>query len=83
MPEFDEKKDFEKQKLFFEKRGIVFLEDEYEAWAVKVWSMSLTSLPMGGFSVDVDVVFTYAKEYGENKLETLELIKKIERSRGE
>ena len=77
IPKIDKNKPYEKQRTYFEKKGIVFLNDEWEEFIIKVWSNSLSPQGMGGVGVDPIVVYQYAEDNELNKSDTFDVIKQI------
>ncbi len=71
--------EIEKRKEWYrEEHGLVFLEDEWSLWHIRVWANSRIG---NGFAIYIDptTVFEYARKYGVDTLDTLENIKTIER----
>ncbi len=64
---------------FYEKKGFVYL-DEDDEWSHLMLNIWLSSRISNGFGVSIDTqtVFTYAKAYKQNKIETLETVKMIQ-----
>lgn len=78
MPEIDENGDIEAQRAFYERKyGIVFLDDAWSLFNIRVWQYSREG---NGFGVNINsnVVLLYAKEAGVDALELLERVKNIE-----
>lgn len=68
----------EMQRAYYEDKGIVFVEDSWSLWHVRVWANSRESNGFG-VSINSDVVFRYATKFEMDEIETLERIKHIER----
>jgi hypothetical protein len=79
VPKIDKNKDIGKQRAYFEKREIVFLNDEWEVFIINIWLNALTSFGMGTREINPIVVYQYAEDYGMNKSDTFDVIKQISR----
>jgi len=66
------------QRAYYEKKGIVFLDDSWSMWHIRVWA---NAREHNGFSttINADVVFRYAEKFGMDDIDTLERIQMIER----
>ena len=81
MPHIDESHDthsVEEQRAYYARKGIVFVDDEWSLWHIRVWANSRESNGYG-VSVNADVVFRYASKFGMDDIETFERVKNIER----
>lgn len=79
VPQIDQDANYEKNKQWYEENyGILFLEDPWSLWHIRVWANARTSNGFG-VTIESDVVFRYASKYRMDDIETLELIKNIER----
>lgn len=69
----------ENRVFYEEKKGFLYLDDEWGKMYFRVWANSRTST---GFSVAIDpqTVFAYCDEYGLNKVGTLETVKMLQAS---
>lgn len=69
----------ESQKEFLQKKfpNLVFLESDWERIHIRIWINSRLPV-MGGVYIDPQTVFTYCKEYGLNKIETLETVREMQ-----
>jgi hypothetical protein len=68
----------EEQRAYYEDKGIVFVEDIWSLWHIRVW---VHARDTNGFGVMLDrvTIFKYAEKFGMDELDTLERIKNIER----
>lgn len=79
IPELDPDRDVEKQKEFYQRKyGLVFLEDEWSLWHIRVWAYSREQ-SIFGVNISSAVVFAYAEKFDMDAIDTLEFIKQIER----
>lgn len=82
MPDIDPHKSIEKQKSFYERKyGLVFLDDEWSLWHIRVW-LNAREPSFGGVTIDRETIWRYADKWGMDDIETLEMIKLIEREAG-
>lgn len=81
MPEIDNThptRTVEEQQEYYRRKGIVFLDDEWSLWHIRVWVYS-REVSGVGTSINADIVFRYAHRWGMGDIETLERVKHIER----
>ena len=81
IPKIDpnhEKHSVQEQRAFYEEKGIVFVDDVWSLWHIRVWANSRDSNGMG-ITLDRVTIFKYAEKFGMDELDTLERIKNIER----
>jgi len=67
-----------RKEWYREEHGLVFLEDEWSLWHIRVWANSRIG---NGFAIYIDpaTVFEYARKYDMDTVDTLEYAKTIER----
>lgn len=68
----------EQQRAYYEQKGIVFVDDEWSLWHIRVW-MNAREMNGFGVSINADVVFRYADKFEMDDIETLERVKHIQR----
>ena len=56
---------------------MVYIDDEWSYLMFTIWVSARTSTGFG-ISIDAQIVFEYAKEHKQNKIETLEIVKMIQ-----
>jgi len=79
IPTLDEDGDIQAQKEYLSKKyGVVWLDDTYEEFLVRVWANSIVNNGFGSF-VDTARVFAYADRYKLDRVELLEDIEYIKR----
>jgi len=68
----------DEQKAYYEKKGIVFIDDEWSLWHIRVWANARE--PYGfGITINANIVFTYAEKFGMDAIDTLERVKRMEK----
>ncbi|RLC87225.1 MAG: hypothetical protein DRI37_06375 [Chloroflexi bacterium] len=79
VPDINEDEPYAEQRAFYEKKyGLVFLDDAWSVWHIRVWLNTRESAGMG-ITINASTVFKYAVKFDMDEIDTLERIKHIER----
>ena len=81
IPEIDsdhETQSVEEQRAYYEDKGIVFIDDVWSLWHIRVWVHARYSNGFGSM-LDRTTIFKYADKFGMDDIDTLERITRIEK----